>query len=69
MGEKRGILWCHEQSCRHQTAATSAANLLQVSQQQKPSVAEQLNTQYADTVARNRGILRSFLDVIIVLGR
>ena len=69
MGDRRGILFSHQHSKRHQTATVLATNFLRVTQQKGPSVKEQVDSHHADQVQRNRAILSSILDVIIHLGR
>src|SRR6218665_1703723 len=68
-GEKRGILFGHENSERHQRAAILASNILKISRGKMSSIAEHINTEYVTTVKKNREILLLILDVIIVLGR
>ena len=63
------MLVFHENSNRHKTAATMAVSLLNVADNKIASVDQQINKIYAEPVEQNRSILRSILDVIVVLGR
>ena len=68
-GAKRGSLFTHEKSEVHKFAAFRASAFRDTIAGISSSIQSSLSSAYKEQVVRNRSILLSIIDVIIVLGR
>ena len=68
-GSKRGALPCHNKSDIHKTAAVRALSFLEIAFGHSRDIQSSLSKAYEDKIKRNRAILLSIIDVVIVLGK
>ncbi|CAG2217955.1 unnamed protein product [Mytilus edulis] len=69
VGVKRSSLKGHEESDAHIYAAEAAKDFIAICQGSKPDIYSSLSKSYENRVAKNRAILISIIDIIVVLGQ
>lgn len=69
IGSKRGAFKAHEESNYHQDALIKASHFMKVQSGEDKSIKSKISKTYEDTVKRNREIIMSIIDVVIVLGQ
>ena len=69
MGVKRSSLKLYEESMDHNDAVEALKDFLALCEGAKSDIYSSLNKSYEEQVAKNRAILISIIDVIVVLGQ
>jgi Domain of unknown function (DUF4371) len=66
VGTKWGRINAHSNSDIHRQSLVAANNFLQVAQDEMKPITSFISQAYADRVARNRSIMKSLLDIVLV---
>ena len=69
MGEQRGAIPCHQQSEAHNVTSMKAEAFIDVVEGSQKDIGSCLSTSYEKQVKRNRSILLSLIDILVLLGK
>ena len=67
-GEKGGTFKIHEKSKTHVSSMDKADNLVMVSHEKKLDISRFISKAYEEKVSRNRQIVLTIIDVVVILG-